>query len=74
MCIDKFCIYPRRAVLVRCMPDIIFAVLNQCYGKAYNGILQKLKCSTKSAICTLYNSWLIGFEIWNHWIKSLYTG
>ena len=31
----KYLIFLRRAVLVRCMLDILFAVLNQCYGKAY---------------------------------------
>ena len=75
MYMENFYIFLRRAVLVRCMPDIIFACLNLCYKKAYTlyGFMQRLESSTNSIICTLYNSWLIRFEILNHWLKSLYT-
>ena len=53
MCLEKN-ILLRRAVLVRYMPDQIFAVLNPCYGKAY-GFIQRLENSTNSIISTLYN-------------------
>ena len=59
----------RRAVLVQCMSDIIFAVLNQCYGKALYNFMQRLHSSTNSIMCILYNSWFIQFKIWNHWIN-----
>ena len=41
--------------------------------KSIYGFMQRLENSTNSIICTLYNSCLIRFVIWNHWIESLYT-
>ena len=41
--------------------------------KSIYGFMQRLENSTNSIICTLYNSCLVRFVIWNHWIESLYT-
>ena len=65
-CIKPFLIFLRRAVLVRCMPDIIFAVFNQSYRKTYKALCRN------SIIGTLYTSWLIRFKMCNHWTESLY--
>ena len=41
--------------------------------KSIYGFMQRLENSTNSIICTWYNSCLVRFVIWNHWIESLYT-
>ena len=35
--------------------------------------MQRLEQSTNSIISTLYQSWIVRFDIWNSWIKSLYV-
>ena len=65
-------IFPRGVVPVLCMLNIIFVTLKQRYGNIY-GFMQRLENSANSIICTLYNSCLVRFVIWNHWIESLYT-
>ena len=37
------------------------------------GFMQRLEQSTNTIITTLYQSWIVRFDIWNTWIKSLYT-
>ena len=37
------------------------------------GFMQRLEQSTNSIISTLYQSWIVRFDIWNSWIKSLYV-
>ena len=37
------------------------------------GFMQRLEQSTNSIISTLYQSWIVRFDIWNIWIKSLYV-
>ena len=37
------------------------------------GFMQMLEQSTNSIISTLYQSWIVRFDIWNSWIKSLYV-
>ena len=37
------------------------------------GFMQRLEQSTNSINSTLYQSWIVRFEIWNSWIKSLYV-
>ena len=37
------------------------------------GFMQRLEQSTNPIITTLYQSWIVRFDIWNTWIKSLYT-
>ena len=37
------------------------------------GFMQRLEQSTNSIISTLYQSWIVKFDIWNSWIKSLYV-
>ena len=37
------------------------------------GFMQRLEQSTNSIIITLYQSWIVRFDIWNSWIKSLYV-
>ena len=37
------------------------------------GIMQRLEQSTNSIISTLYQSWIVRFDNWNSWIKSLYV-
>ena len=41
--------------------------------KSIYGFMQRLENSTNSIICTLYNSCLVRFVIWNHCIELLYT-
>ena len=41
--------------------------------KSIYGFMQRLENSTNSIIRTLYNSCLVRFVIWNHWIELLYT-
>ena len=41
--------------------------------KSIYGFMQRLENSTNSITCTLYNSCLVRFVIWNNWIESLYT-
>ena len=40
--------------------------------KTIFGFMQRLENSTNTIICTLYQSWIVRFEIWNSWIESLY--
>ena len=35
--------------------------------------MQRFENSNNFIICTQYNSCLVRFVIWNHWIESLYT-
>ena len=37
------------------------------------GFMQRLENSTNTIICTLYQSWVVRFKIWNCWIDSLYV-
>ena len=37
------------------------------------GFMQRLEQSNNSIISTLYQSWIVRFDIWNSWIKSLYV-
>ena len=37
------------------------------------GFMQRLEHSTNSIISTLYQSWIVRFDIWSSWIKSLYV-
>ena len=73
MRIEQSLVFPRGVVPVLCMLNIIFVTLKQRYGKSIYGFMQRLENSTNSIICTLYNSCLVRFVIWNHWIESLYT-
>ena len=41
--------------------------------KSIYGFMQRLENSSNSIICTLYNSCLVRFVIWNNWIESFYT-
>ena len=36
------------------------------------GFMRRLEKSTNTIICTLYQSWIVRFEIWNSWIGTLY--
>ena len=40
--------------------------------KTLFGFMQRLKNSTNTIICTLYQEWIVRFKIWNSWIESLY--
>ena len=34
--------------------------------------MQKLENNTNTLLCTLYQSWIVRFKIWNSWIETLY--
>ena len=62
----------------RSSASAIYAQHNICnfettIRKSIYGFMQRLENSTNSIIYTLYNSCLVRFVIWNHWIESLYT-
>ena len=37
------------------------------------GFMQRLQQSINTIISTLYQLWIVRFDIWNSWIKSLYV-
>ena len=70
MLIEKKLVSLREVVQVQCMQITISAPSRQCEKEYIT--MQRLENSTNTIICTLYQSWVVRFKIWNSRIDLLY--